>query len=59
MPTRTDVQTDVHIVPVDSDSPLRNLLNVLTVRCALERVKGSSMPIRSANLWLNPSMSIA
>ena len=44
-----DVQTDVHIVPVDSDSPLRNLLKVQTVRCALERVKGSSMPIRSAN----------
>ena len=30
-----DVQTDVHIVPVDSDSPLRNLLKVQTVRCAL------------------------
>ena len=26
MPTRTDVQTDVHIEPVDSDSPIRNLL---------------------------------
>ena len=31
MPTRTDV----HIVPVDSDSPIRNLLKVQTVRCAL------------------------
>ena len=35
MPTRTDVQTDVHFVPVDSDSPIRNLLKVRTVRCAL------------------------
>ena len=35
MPTHTDVQTDVHIVPVDSDSPIRNLLKVRTVRCAL------------------------
>ena len=35
MPTRTDVQTDVHIVPVDSDSPIRNLLKVQTVRYAL------------------------
>ena len=25
-----DVQTDVHIVPVDSDSPLRNLFKVRT-----------------------------
>ena len=32
MPTRTDVQTDVHIVPVDSDSPIRNLLKVQTMR---------------------------
>ena len=31
----SDVQTDVHIVPVDSDSPIRNLLKVQTVRCAL------------------------
>ena len=28
MPIRTDVQTDGHIVPVDSDSPIRNLLKV-------------------------------
>ena len=35
MPTRTDVQTDVHFVPVDSDTPIRNLLKVQTVRCAL------------------------
>ena len=31
MPTRTDV----HIVPVDSDSPIRNPLKVRTVRYAL------------------------
>ena len=31
----SDVQTDVHFVPVDSDSPIRNLLKVRTVRCAL------------------------
>ena len=36
-----DVQTDVHIVPVDSDSPLRNLLKVQTVRCALVLYKGN------------------
>ena len=41
MPTRTDVQTDVHIVPVDSDSPIRNLLKVRTVRCALVLYKGN------------------
>jgi len=35
MPTRTGVQTDVHIVPVDSDSPIRNLLKVRTLRYAL------------------------
>ena len=35
MPTRTDVQTDVHIASVDSDSPIRNQLKVQTVRCAL------------------------
>ena len=33
MPARTDVQTDVYFVPVDSDSPIRNLLKVQTVRC--------------------------
>ena len=27
--------TDVHIVPVDSDLPIRNLLKILTVRCGL------------------------
>ena len=59
-----DVQTDVHIVPVDSDSPSRNLLKVQTVRCAcpfkgdLERVKRGSKPIHSANLRLNPLISI-
>ena len=37
----TDVQTDVHIVPVDSDSPIRNLLKVRTVRCALVLYKGN------------------
>ena len=41
MPTRTDVQTDVHIVPVDSESPIRNLLKVQTVRCALVLYKGN------------------
>ena len=44
MPTRTDVQTDVHIVPVDSDSPIRNLLKVRTVRCALVLYKGNYIP---------------
>ena len=39
-----DVQTDVHIVPVDSDSPLRNLLKVQTVRCALVLYKGNYIP---------------
>ena len=42
MPTRNDVQTDVHIVPVDSDSPIRNLLKVRTVRFAFEQAKGGS-----------------
>ena len=37
----TGVQTDVHIVPVDSDSPIRNLLKVQTVRCALVLYKGN------------------
>ena len=41
MPIRTDVQTDVHIVPVDSDSPIRNLLKVQTVRCALVLYEGN------------------
>ena len=44
MPTRTDVQTDVHIVPVDSDSPIRNLLKIQTVRCALVLYKGNYIP---------------
>ena len=37
----TDVQTDVHIVPVDSDSPIRNRLKVQTVRCALVLYEGN------------------
>ena len=41
MPTRTNEQTDVHIVPVDSGSPIRNLLKVRTVRCALVLYKGN------------------
>ena len=41
MPTRTDVQTDVHIEPVDSDSPIRNLLKIQTVRCALVLYQGN------------------
>ena len=44
MPTRTDVQTDVHIVPVDSESPIRNLLKVQTVGCALVLYKGNYIP---------------
>jgi hypothetical protein len=41
MPTRTDVQTDVHIVPVDSYSPIRNLLKVQAVRCTLVLYEGN------------------
>ena len=41
MPTRTDVQTDVHIVPVDSDLPIRNLLKLQTVRCVLALYEGN------------------
>ena len=41
MPTLTDVQTDVHIVPVDSNAQSRNLLKVQTVRCALVLYKGN------------------
>ena len=37
----SDVQTDVHIVPVDSDSPIRNLLKVQIVRCALVLYEGN------------------
>ena len=33
MPTRTDVQTDVHFVPVDSDSPTRKLAATLIYQC--------------------------
>ena len=44
MPTRTDVQTDVHIVPVDSHTPIRNLLKIQTVRCALVLYKGNYIP---------------
>ena len=45
-----DVQTDVHIVPVDSDSPSRNLLKVQTVRCALVLYKGNYIPSPAPNL---------
>ena len=41
MPTRTDVQTYVHIVPVESDSPIPILLKVGTVRCALVLYEGN------------------
>ena len=41
MPTRTDVQTDIHIVPVDNDLPIRNLLKIKTVRCALVLYEGN------------------
>ena len=55
MPTRTDVQTDVHIVPVDSDSPIRNLLKVRTVRCALVLHKGNlSAPVHHLSLITLP-----
>ena len=37
MPTRTDV----HIVSVDDDSLIRNLLKVRTVRCALVLYDGN------------------
>ena len=55
MPTRTDVQTDVHIVPVDSDSPIRNLLKVQTVRCALVLYKGNYIP-SPAPIFLTKNM---
>lgn len=41
MPTRTDLQTNVNIVPVDSDSSIRNLLKVQTVRFALVLYDGN------------------
>ena len=41
MPTRTDVQTDVNIVPIDSDSPIRNLLKARTLGCALVLYRGN------------------
>jgi len=40
MPTRTDV----NIVPFDSDSPIRNLLKIQTVGCALVPYKGNYIP---------------
>ena len=39
---RDGIQTYVYIVPVDSDSSLRNLLKVRTVRFAFEEAKGGS-----------------
>ena len=39
-----DVQADVHIVPVDSDSTIRNLLKIRIVRCALVLYKGNYIP---------------
>jgi len=55
MPTRTDVQTDVHIVPVDSDSPIRNLLKVRTVRCVLVLYEGNqSAPGRHFSCFTLP-----
>jgi hypothetical protein len=57
MPTRTDVQTDVHFVPVDSDSPIRNLLKVQTVRCALALYKGNYIPSPAPN-FLTTNMYI-
>ena len=33
MSTPTDVQTDVHIVPVDSESPTRKLATTLIYQC--------------------------
>ena len=40
-PSRTDVQTDVHIVPVDSDSALSNLLILPTSSVALVHHMGT------------------
>ena len=40
MPTRTDV----NIVPVDSDTPIRDLLKIQTVVCALVPCKGNYIP---------------
>jgi hypothetical protein len=37
-------RTDVQFVPVDSDSPIRNLLKIQIVRCALVLYKGNYIP---------------
>ena len=37
----SDVQTDVHIVPVDSNAESRNLLKVRTMRCPLVLHQGN------------------
>ena len=42
-----DVQTDVHIVPVDSDSALSNLLILPTLRVALVQDIGILHPQRA------------
>ena len=42
MPTRTDVQTDVHIVPVDYDLTVHNLLKLPTPIGALVLYIGTS-----------------
>ena len=44
MPHIGNVQTDIHIVPVDSDPPIRSLLKVQTVRCALVLYEGNYIP---------------
>ena len=46
-PTITDVQTDVHIVPVDCDRPLLKLLILPTPRVALVQDKGIQHPQRA------------
>ena len=43
IPTRTDVQTDVHIVPVDSDAQSRNLLKMPTASGALVLAERGSL----------------
>jgi len=43
MPHLGNVQTDIHIEPVDSAPPIRSLLKVQTVRCALVLYEGNSI----------------
>ena len=49
-------------MPVDSDSPIRNLLKVRTVRCALVLYKGNYIPSPAPNptigISFNPAIAI-